>query len=245
MIRKYTFICFIGIDGSGKTTQALSLNEYFKKQGINSIYVWSRRRPFLLKIPIKLIKRYVLKEKEKTEGEAYYSIINNRRGLFGNKIFRFFMINFSLLEYLIFLYFKIILPNKNKEVLICDRYLYDAIVDFVLSCSMPVSKIDVILNNLISRWFPKPDCIYFINISAEVGVSRKKDGTSLAYLEDRVPMYRHIAKITGAQVIDGTLPLDEIKQIICNDAREILKRNKNLNHNLFLSQFELTKANHE
>lgn len=224
--RKYALICFTGIDGSGKTTQALSLNDYFKEQGLNATYVWSRREPYFLAIPMKFIKRYVLKERETIMGSAYLSIKKNRNGLLGNKVIRFLWIRFSLLEYLFLFYFKTFLPNRNNDVLICDRYLYDAIIDLALNCSIPVFKIDALCNNLISSLFPRPDRLYFIDVSAEMGVSRKKDGTSLAYLEDRVPMYRHIANIAGAVIIDGTLPLDEIKKIVQKDASKVILTEK-------------------
>lgn len=224
MVRKYAFFCFIGIDGSGKTTQALSLNDYFKEKGLNSKYVWSRREPCILKIPGKLIKRYILKEREATEGHAYLSIKKKRKGLFGNKIVSFLLINFSLLEYLFLLYLKIFIPNRNNDVLICDRYLYDAIVDFALNCPFSHSMVDTLLKNLISNRFPKPDRLYFIDINADVGVSRKKDGTSKAYLEDRIPLYQYIAQIAGATIVDGTLSLNDIKKTIHEDAAKVFKR---------------------
>lgn len=233
VIRKCTFICFIGIDGSGKTTQALSLHEYFKEKGLNSIYMWSRRKPYFLKIPVSLMKRYILKEREKSDGSAYLSIKRKRKNLFSNRLFIFLWINLSLLEYFLFIYFKILRSNRNKDVLICDRYLYDAIVDFALSSSIPVSKIGSLCNNFISSLFPKPDRLYFIDIDADVGANRKKDGTSLAYLEDRVPLYRHVAKLTDAVVIDGTLPLHEIREIIYKDAANYLAENKNSNPFIF------------
>jgi hypothetical protein len=191
---------------------------------LNSVYVWSRREPYLLKIPIKTIKRFCLKEREKIEGDAYLSIKRNRKGLFSNKLFQFFWINFSLIEYLFLTYFKILRPNRNRDLLICDRYLHDAIVDFVLSCSIPLSKYNISLSNLISKWFPKPDRLYFIDISAEIGMARKKDGTSLAYLADRVPVYQSIAQKYNAFVIDGTLSMSEINKIIIKDSESILKK---------------------
>jgi len=192
-------------------------------------------------MPIKLIKRYILKERETIMGSTYLSIKKNRKGLLSNRVISFLWITSSLLEYLFLLYFKVFLPNKNKDVLICDRYLYDAIVDFALSCSMPVSRIESLLNNPVSRLFPRPCRLYFIDISAEIGASRKTDGTSLAYLEDRVPMYRHIADIVKATIVDGTLSLDDIKKIIRDDVKKVIKENKIRNYHSLLSSLKFTK----
>ena len=231
MPTKFAFICFIGIDGSGKTTNALSLDDYLRKNGIDSSYVWGRREPYLLKMPIKLFKRYILKEKGKTEGSEYLSIKGKRKGLFGNKIFCSLWISVSLLEYFFLIYFKLIRSQKHREVVICDRYLHDAIVDFASNCSISHTNTDTLLDNAISRWFPRPDRLYFIDISPETGTRRKTDGTSLSYLQDRVPLYRSIAVRSGAMVIDGNLPLDEIKRIICDDAVRVLKKKKSRSFN--------------
>jgi tRNA uridine 5-carbamoylmethylation protein Kti12 len=42
MTQRALLICFTGIDGSGKTTQAKLLDRLVGSKGVKSIYVWSR-----------------------------------------------------------------------------------------------------------------------------------------------------------------------------------------------------------
>jgi len=213
---------FLGIDGSGKTTQAVALKEFFQEQGLDTAYVWSRREPYLSRIPARIFKKLVLRESGKTEGEAYTQIKRKRTDLFKNPLLRYLWINFSLLEYLSMIHIRIISPNKGRDLLICDRYLNDAIIDFALSCSMTRAEVTDTVRGAVARTFPAVSRAYFIDIDAEVGAKRKQDGTSVAYLQDRVPMYRHVAEITGALRIDGSLPLETIQEMIRRDAQAFL-----------------------
>jgi thymidylate kinase len=219
---KPIILVFLGIDGSGKTTQALSLNDYLNSKGYDSAYVWSRREPYISRIPAKLIKWLILKESEKTEGEVYLSNKKKRTTFFSNRLLRFFWINLSLLEYLFLIYHRVFFPNRERDVLICDRYLNDAIIDYALSCSLSPGDLSKILTCAVAKRFPTPTRTYFIDIEAELGAQRKSDGTSIAYLQDRVPMYRHVAMITSAVRIDGNLPLNIIGDIIRDDAQVFL-----------------------
>ena len=140
MKKKPTLIVFYGIDGSGKSTQAISLFETLKNKGVNVEYIWSRRVPFFTKIPAQIIKKIMLKEVSASNGTEYISIKKNRKSLFSNKFFRFIWVNISFLEYLLLTYYKVFWPNRKKEVIICDRYLQDAIVDFAVMGRMDVNK---------------------------------------------------------------------------------------------------------
>ena len=48
MKRKGNFICFIGIDGAGKTTHAKALAKIMEKNGVKCKYMWCRFEPFLI-----------------------------------------------------------------------------------------------------------------------------------------------------------------------------------------------------
>jgi thymidylate kinase len=189
-MKKPMLINMLGIDGCGKTAQCRKLEAFLAKEGYKVAYVWIRREPYISKIPAKLFKKFVLKEPEKTEGEAYLHIKRNRTVFFKNRMLRFFWINFSLVEYFFLIYRRAIIPNLGCDILLCDRYLYDAIIDFALSCSLSPVEVSKLMAGCIIKIFPLPALIYFIDIDAEIGAKRKSDGTSVVYLQDRVPIYK-------------------------------------------------------
>jgi len=167
-------VVFFGIDGSGKSTQANLLYEHLSAQNVDVSYCWSRREAYLTKLPAFIIKKLILKERGRSDGKSYTVIKKNRKTLFSNKFFRPLWLFGSLLEYLLLTYFRVVLPNRNREFLICDRYLQDALADFAVAGRKDVGKL---YSNIICRFFPSPDLLFFIDISAAEGCARKNDGT--------------------------------------------------------------------
>ena len=55
--KKPFMICLIGMDGSGKTSQALALNKYLKDYGISNKYVWGRWDPIIFKPIIRIVQK--------------------------------------------------------------------------------------------------------------------------------------------------------------------------------------------
>ncbi len=221
MRHKPIIFAFFGIDGSGKSTQALLLYHHFRNRGLETAYSWSRRQPSFTKFPANLIKKILLRESGDSDGSKYLLIKKKREKLLRSRLFRALWINCSLLEYFVLTFWKVVILNRKRKVLICDRYLQDAIADFAVTGSLDPKDV---FNKLFCRLFPSPDRLYFIDVTAEIGASRKNDGTSLEYLQDRVPIYRRLAELSGAVYIDGKMPLKKIEGIVLEDAVSLLSK---------------------
>ena len=81
-----------------------------------------------------------------------------------------------------------------------------------------------LLMGIVAKRFPEPLQVVFLDIEAEVGAKRKSDGTSLAYLQDRIAMYREIARVIGAIRIDGRLSVEHIEEVIRENVCHLLGR---------------------
>ena len=67
------FICFTGIDGSGKTTLSRGLVNALNERGIKYQYVYARWTPFILR-PLILIGRFIfLRGKDMFQNYSEYS----------------------------------------------------------------------------------------------------------------------------------------------------------------------------
>ncbi len=213
-------VVFSGIDGSGKSTQAESFCARLRERGCRVDYVWARRVPVFTRIPAQIIKKFLLREKGKSDGAAYVEITQQRRGIMRSKWRRFFWTRLLLLDYLCVTWFRFWVNHRQAEYMVVDRYLADALVDFASMAPDPSGELRQLHRCLLARLFPKPSGFYLIDIPAEVGWDRKRDGTSLEYLIDRRPLYLEFAQMNkNSFVLDGTrtLPVvaEEVWQLFC------------------------------
>lgn len=220
-MKRPALIVFFGMDGSGKTTQAKLLEDHLTAKGLKVDYRWSRREAFLTKIPARLVKKFVLREKGSSDGARYVEIKKKRSKMAKNPLVRWAWINATLADYLALLHVRVFRPARGADVLICDRYLQDSIADFAAMLPDPVAAARAIAGSPLARLFPKPRRLYFIDISPEVAKERKDDDTNFHLLQDRVALYRELAAVAGALVVDGNGKIEEVAEVIRGDADQM------------------------
>lgn len=149
-----TIICLTGIDGSGKTTLAHFVLRKLKNKGLAPKYIWCRWFPgpadpfhFMVKKSL----GYDIK---------HYDHVPPLKLIYQALLF---------LGHTAWLTFKIRLSREN--VIIMDRYLYDAFADLYMSGLRP-SPLFIKLTILIN---PKPDITFLIDVPPDVIQSRRKN----------------------------------------------------------------------
>ena len=223
--KKRFFICFTGIDGSGKTTQAKNLVKNLSLNGIKSEYVYARLVPIIFK-PLLVVGNllFLRKKKINNDYEGYSNTKKNilREHAFLSKIFYTIM----LFDYYLQLLYKIKMPLLLNKNVICDRYIYDTLITDI-AVDMGHSEDDIFIR--IERGLsilPTPDIVFLIDLPEEIAYNRKNDVPSIEYLRDRRKYYLSIADRYNMIKINGNERMGDIERKIFNEASLKLKEMK-------------------
>lgn len=217
-LRKPMFICFTGIDGSGKTTLAKGLVESLNKKGIRCQYVSAKLDPFILKPFIWVGRLIFLRGKSMFNNYSDYSgtkkeTIRNHPLLSG--IYQ----QISLFDYSLQTLLKIRLPLFLGKNVVCDRYIHDVVVNLAVELDYPDGKLRIILNKCL-QMYPKPDLIFLADVPEEIAYQRKDDVPSLEYLKERRQIYLDIQRECNMINIDGCKTTAELENMVQDFIKE-------------------------
>lgn len=219
-------ICFTGIDGSGKTTQAMLLAEWLQQNGFPSAYIWNRGGMGLNQALVFLGRRAMRTSDQAAQrgGEAYREYQSRKDRLFRNPLVRGTWYLSMRLGHLARIYTAVLPPVLAGKVVVSDRYLWDSSVDLAITLGQPPEWLANRLNRLVDRLAPRPDRAFFIDLPAEEAYRRKDDIPSFEYVQKRVGYYRSLARSQGLQVLDGCEEAAGIHRAIVQSVQACLDR---------------------
>jgi len=216
------FICFVGIDGSGKTVQAERLAKRLEESGMPCAYTWCRYSPRLLMPVIWIVRKLIRRRKG---GSEYTGFTTSKRGILRKPGLGWLWLNVGLLEYLVQVTLTVRTRLRGGRNLVCDRYIYDMFADMAISLDRSEDKLLELARHPLIRLFPIPDKVFFIDVPPDIAFARKSDPNVMGrqYLADRASIYSYLSDELGFTRVDGTKSIEEIADIILGEAIQRFK----------------------
>jgi thymidylate kinase len=199
-------ICFTGIDGSGKTTQAKLLLDWLKSNNIKSIYVWSRGEVLIIRRLFLFFGRSLLGTTDReiaSDEKAHREYQSRKSKLMENSLVRILWSVMTYVEHLIQINLEIRPKLRDGCAVVCDRYLWDSSIDMATLNNKDPEWLSGGYNRLVWKFVPKPTITFFIDIPTEEAMKRKNDIPSVGYVRQRAELYRYLAGRNSFSVIDG------------------------------------------
>ncbi len=223
-MKRGVFICFIGTDGSGKTTQAKKLAEALENRGIKAKYLWNGFEPLLSKPLIAMARKLFLGKKDMVAD--YTDYLDARMKLSRNNFLFGIYYCLVLIDYFLQSLWKIRLPLARKGVLICDRYIYDVAAFLAFDKNYSGDQAIRTLRHYLYL-LPKPNLTFLIDLPEEVAFERKDDIPSLSYLSEYRRIYLSMTKVQEVIIVDGTADPVELADSIQHKVTNYLSSEKN------------------
>jgi len=196
-------IYFIGIDGSGKTTHALSLSKALVTRGVKCIYV--RPRYELLRFFPSGLRNWV--NRHIHVRPASVSFIKRSSGNRKSSVLLRVTLSFLFLIYAFTTYWLTIKLYSRKFYVICDRYFFDWFHDEHKLCSLTVARL-----------LPMPDLGFLLDIPVALAFSRMSScedaRISFDYYKSLREWYIALAKLQGFMIIDSSSDFERTKDLI-------------------------------
>jgi len=171
-MRDSTIVCFVGVDGSGKSTLSRSLYEELRKQKYDVTYTWWLEAE-------SSVFRKGIRGLFNTSGEnlnklAHEPSPRNRSSLANGllKLYPWAVI----LDYLGFGIMKTRIPCRrgSKRILLFDRYYFDTIFALCQEFDIPDNTRESLVK-IFRIFVPDPDILYVIDVPPEISHSRKPE----------------------------------------------------------------------
>lgn len=204
------FIYFAGVDGSGKSTYVEMLIKEFERRGLKAKRVWLRFNYFFTK-SVLLYCRLAGLTRRPVRGGRKISVHDFYKSPFIGKLIQYLHFIDTCLHY----FFRVVIPLKfTKTYILCDRFVYDILADFMIEnrdMSIPKKQIARLLFSLI----PRGALLLYFKVDKEEIIRRKPE-----VLDDdedydlKYKTYRALEKHIEAYIINNnkehSLALQEV-----------------------------------
>ncbi|HRW97899.1 MAG TPA: hypothetical protein P5280_00345, partial [Cyclobacteriaceae bacterium] len=207
-------IVFSGLDGAGKSTQISYLVDYLSQNGHRTQYFWSRGGY----TPIFSILKVGLRKLSRGRALPSPGHSSGRTKAFSRPLVRKSWLTIAVLDLILVYGIYLRLIQSSGRVVVCDRYLWDTLIDFRLN--FPEETIETwLIWRILVKITPIPDVAFLLLIPVEESVRRSKlkfepfpDAPEV--LARRLEMYRQFIEDGYGHELDGLRSKNDLIQEI-------------------------------
>jgi dTMP kinase len=128
-----------------------------------------------------------------------------------------------LIDYFQQTFFRVTIPLCRGKTIICDRYIYDIVIDIACDLEYPIEKMTDLLAYSF-KYIMKPDITFLIDIPESIAFNRKDDTPSIAHLLERRKHYKGLANNNKMYVLDGTYNIDVLHNQVLEFIESVITR---------------------
>ncbi len=213
-------IAMCGVDCAGKSTQRDLLVEALRAQGTPVISVYARPGYTPGLRVVKHALRALSGRKKLLRGGVsdVPSRFPRRAANLGHPLLRWLWLTAALLDLLWLYGVQMRLWRARGRVVVGNRYLLDALVDFRVN--FPGERVE---QRWLCRWLrriaARPDATFCLLVPPEETIARTRKKSRFHWetpevLQERWRQYRVLSEDLGVQVLDGTRPVEELARSI-------------------------------
>lgn len=191
-------ISFVGIDGTGKTTQAKKLQQTLRTQGINARYV------HLFSVGSTMPSKLFANSIAETWLTRLDILSKTKAGAMAELTIKLLLVIFQS-------WITVSTDKLRNKVIIYDRYFYDKIIATLSSCGKILNTNFKKALIITAKIIPKPDVTIIFRMKPETTIRRKNEH-SLNDAKEICALYDELARILSVKAINSELDINEVKR---------------------------------
>jgi hypothetical protein len=213
------FVIISGIDGSGKTTVIEELRRRLEGRGLSTQYVWLRYNHILVK-PVHALCRLIgLTRPYVEDGRKVW-----RHEFYRCRPFCSAYIGLTWLDSRLGrLKMKLRLAGKRPDVVVCDRWVWDILIDLAVDAHRP-ALLDGPWRGRFARILPRGHRQYLIVRAAAAVLDARPEMKHDPDLALRRELYQRLEAIPGIVPIDNNGPVAATVDAILRDLASVGKQ---------------------
>lgn len=208
--QKPLFICISGVDGTGKTTQANLILSHLRNHGIKCKYEWFRFH-HLMSLPLLVFCRIAGYTRISTIGGRECSYHEFYKSKIISRLYPWFL----LADTSLFAVAKIYIPMWLGSSIVCDRFVYDTLVD--ISIAVRDNKIyKKRVGHLFLKLIPLRSKFIVLYLDKEEILSRRRELIDDTTFDERYCLYQFMIDELHIEAINNNRTIDETNELIEN-----------------------------
>lgn len=170
-------------------------------------YVWAASKPFLL-YPFLFFTRTLGYWDTVKEG-AWTDALENAPYKVRERLGKIYLA-LLFVDYLVITFVKVRLPLIFRRTLVCDRYVYDLLMEVALSGFHAT-----LFSRLMPHLAPEPNIVFFVNASPKLIIERRPTFSEVD-IRAKQQVYQNLARMFGFKTIDTRNGFEENQNYIRN-----------------------------